>query len=65
MTAAECKPCMQEYLLQLNRKLEFVANNEAACETAAYTDVAPELERLRLKALSKVRDFIMTRQACS
>ena len=26
-----------------------------------YQDVAPELERLRLKALTKVREFVMTR----
>lgn len=52
---------LQEYLLQLNKKLEFVASNESARETAAYADIAPELERLRLKALSKIREFIMTK----
>lgn len=52
---------MQDFLLQLNKKLEFVANHESARETAAYADVAPELERLRLKAISKIRDFLMTR----
>ena len=52
---------MQDYLLQLHKKLDFVNGNEAARETAAYIDVAPELERLRLKALSKVREFTMTR----
>jgi len=45
----------------LHKKLEYVERNEAARETAAYQDVAPELERLRLKALTKVREFIMTR----
>lgn len=32
-------------------------------ETAAYQDVAPELERLRIKALTKAREFLMTRCA--
>ena len=54
-----CPP--QDLLLQLHKKLDFVNGSEAARETAAYIDVAPELERLRLKALSKVREFTMTR----
>ena len=52
---------VQDYLTQLHKKLDFVEQDESARQTAAYRDVAPELERLRLKALTKVREFLMTR----
>ena len=47
----------QEHLTELERKLDFLQQNESARETAAYADVAPELERLRIKALTKVREL--------
>ena len=52
---------MQEHLSELERKLDYLEQNESVRETAAYADVAPELERLRIKAITRVREFIMTR----
>jgi hypothetical protein len=45
----------------LHKKLDFADKNEAARESAAYRDVAPELEKLRVTALHKCRDALMTR----
>eukprot|EP00899_Mesostigma_viride_P022961 jgi/Mesvir1/384/Mv11278-RA.2 len=49
------------YLLVLNRKLRFMEEDELAKRSAVKLDVEPELERLRLKAVSKVRDFLLKR----
>lgn len=51
----------QEHLLNLHKKLNFLEKNEAAQNSAAYKDVAPELEKLRVKAISKSRDYLMQR----
>ena len=44
--------------LQLNEKVSF-AKTDAAAATAAAGDIAPELEKLRLKAVQKVKDFLL------
>ncbi|GAB4822229.1 hypothetical protein N2152v2_009275 [Parachlorella kessleri] len=48
-------------LQQLSNKLEFVEKDDLARFSAAYRDVAPELERLRVKAIARCRDFLMER----
>ena len=53
----------QEHLLALHKKLEFVRTSEAAARSAAMQDIAPELERLRAKAVAKSREFLMARCA--
>ena len=45
-------------MLQLNEKVSF-AKTDAAAATAAAGDIAPELEKLRLKAVQKVKDFLL------
>jgi predicted Holliday junction resolvase-like endonuclease len=52
---------VQEHLLALHKKLEFVRGNEMAAKSAAMHDIAPELERLRAKAVTKSRDLLMAR----
>lgn len=52
---------VQEHLLALHKKLEFVRSNELAAKSAAMQDIAPELERLRAKAVIKSRDLLMAR----
>lgn len=54
---------VQDHLVALHKKLDFAEKNEAARESAAYRDVAPELEKLRVTALHKCRDFLMTRSS--
>ncbi|KAK9822680.1 hypothetical protein WJX81_008329 [Elliptochloris bilobata] len=51
----------QEHLEALQRKLEFAEHSETAQESAAFRDVAPELERLRAKAVAKAREILMAR----
>lgn len=46
-------------LVELSHKLEFVSNDEEARKSAAYRDVAPELERLRIKSIGRCRDFLL------
>ena len=55
--------CLQEHLLALHKKLEFAKSSEAAAKSAAMQDIAPELERLRAKAVTKSRDILMNRHA--
>ncbi len=43
-----------EYLLALDKKLKFVHEDEIARTSAAKRDLEPALEKLRIKALSKV-----------
>jgi hypothetical protein len=56
---------LQEHLLALHKKLAFVKANELAAKSAAMQDIAPELERLRAKAVIKSRDLLMARYARS
>jgi len=48
-----------EYLLSLNQKLKFLKGDESAMSSAASHDLEPVIEKLRIKAVSKVRDFLM------
>ena len=56
-----CSCALQEHLLTLHKKLEFARSSEAASKSAAMQDIAPELERLRAKAVTKSRDLLMSR----
>lgn len=46
-------------LRSLHGKLEFVKGDPRAGRAAALGDVEPELEKLRIKAVSRVRDYLM------
>lgn len=48
-----------EYLLSLNQKVKFIRGDETALSSAAYQDMEPVIEKLRLKAVSKVREFLL------
>ena len=48
-------------LTQLNQKLAFVLEDPSARTSASIREVAPELERLRVQAVHKVRDFLIHR----
>jgi hypothetical protein len=47
------------HLNDLSDKLDFVLQDEATRRSAAYRDIAPELERLRLKAVGRCREFLL------
>jgi len=49
------------YILELQNKLEFTTMDEKAKTAAALKDVEPELERMRVKAVAKVREFLLQR----
>ena len=55
---AEVNESYLDFVLQLNEKVSF-AKTDAAAATAAAGDIAPELEKLRLKAVQKVKDFLL------
>ncbi|KAK9819744.1 hypothetical protein WJX72_001832 [[Myrmecia] bisecta] len=59
--ASEVDEGFHEHLLALHKKLEFLESNETAQSSASFRDVAPELERLRVRAIGKARDYLMTR----
>lgn len=50
-------------LQSLDRKLQFALHDPAAQGCAALQDVLPELERLRAKAVAKVREFLLLKVA--
>ncbi len=52
---------VQEHLEALQKKLEFAERSDTVQESAAFRDVAPELERLRAKAVAKAREILMAR----
>ena len=52
---------VQEHLEALQKKLEFAERSDTVQESAAFRDVAPELERLRTKAVAKAREILMAR----
>lgn len=56
---AEVNEDYLEYLLELNKKLKFMSGNEVARASLAKRELDPPLEKLRIKAVSKVRDFLM------
>ncbi|MEW5309332.1 MAG: hypothetical protein WDW38_001227 [Sanguina aurantia] len=48
-----------EYLLLLDKKLKFVSEDETAASSQAKRDLDPALQKLRIKALAKVREFLL------
>lgn len=48
-----------EYLLELDKKLRFMSLNDVAKVSQSKRDLEPALEKLRIKAVSKVRDFLL------
>lgn len=46
------------YLTKLDRKLEFIDGDEKAKNSKAVSEVKPELEKLRIKAVSKVTKLV-------
>lgn len=48
-------------LMELHRKLEYVQSDENIRQSAAFRDVAIEMERLRLGAVRRCRDFFVSR----
>lgn len=59
MEAPPASPEFSSALQQLAAKLAFVAADEGVRRSAAYRDVAPELERLRLAAVTRCRDLLL------
>eukprot|EP00890_Picochlorum_soloecismus_P006750 jgi/Picsp_1/8/NSC_00008-R1_vacuolar protein sorting-associated protein 52 homolog len=48
-------------VMELRRKLEYVQSDENIRQSAAFRDVAIEMERLRLGAVRRCRDFFVSR----
>ncbi|KAF0539370.1 Vps52-domain-containing protein [Gigaspora margarita] len=48
------------YLMELNKKMTYVKNGQTN-NIKAIRDVGPELEKLRLKATEKIRDFLLNK----
>eukprot|EP00741_Cyanophora_paradoxa_P006469 tig00001003_g6264.t1 len=49
-----------EYLQQLDRKIESIEAGSTK-DTLASRDLEPQIEKLRMKAVAKVREFLLTR----
>jgi hypothetical protein len=47
------------YLVALRTKLAFCSGDALVKKAAALQDVEPELEKLRVKATARVRDFML------
>ncbi|GAQ91388.1 vacuolar protein sorting-associated protein [Klebsormidium nitens] len=58
---AEVSDAYLAYLTTLNRKLHFAATDPTARTAAALKDVEPELERLRIRAVAKSREFLLNK----
>ena len=73
LTGKEVNDAYMEYIVNLNSKLTYVTQARPAAdgssldlaprETAAGQELAPKLERLRLKAVAKARDYFLHRIA--
>ena len=62
MEESEVNESYLDYVLELNKKVTF-AKQDATTMTSACADIAPELEKLRLKSVQKIRDFLLGRVA--
>lgn len=60
MEAAPESDSFLEALRHLDRKLRFIASDEQARTSVAYRDVAPELERLKVAAISRGREAVVS-----
>mmetsp|Transcript_8066 Transcript_8066/g.15255 ORF Transcript_8066/g.15255 Transcript_8066/m.15255 type:complete len:644 (-) Transcript_8066:844-2775(-) len=58
---AEVNEAYLQYLVALQDKLKFCAGDPLVHKAAALQDVEPELERLRVKAVGRVRDFMLAK----
>jgi hypothetical protein len=61
-TIMEAPPASAQFsdaLSQLSAKLAFVSGDEKVRRSAAFRDVAPELERLRLAAVTRCRQLLL------
>ncbi len=59
---AEVNEQYLDHVLELNKKCAF-ARQPSTSMTSACADIAPELEKLRLKSVQKIRDFLLGRVA--
>ena len=48
-------------MLMLNKKLKVVSTDSTVRASKAFKDVDPELEKLRVKAITKAREFLLQR----
>ena len=60
LTEDEVDAVWLEYLLTINKQMRFVKANQHR-PIKALENVGPELEKLRLKAVSTIRDFFVSR----
>ncbi|CAB5203064.1 unnamed protein product [Rhizophagus irregularis] len=60
ITEGEVDEIWLAYLTELNKKMTYVKRNQKM-NVKAIKDVGPELEKLRLKATEKIRDFLLTK----
>ncbi|RIA99439.1 Sac2-like protein, partial [Glomus cerebriforme] len=60
ITEGEVDEIWLAYLTELNKKMTYVKRNQKK-NIKAIKDVGPELEKLRLKATEKIRDFLLTK----
>ena len=64
----EVNEAYMEYLLSLNTKLKYCSTKASSasslglvpCDTPAVEDVRPHMEKLRVNAVAKIRDFLVT-----
>jgi len=56
--AAEVNETYLEYVTELNSKVRF-AKQEGAQRTMAYRDISTDIEKLRLRAAQRMRDFLL------
>ncbi|GAB5589033.1 Vacuolar protein sorting-associated protein 52 [Umbelopsis nana] len=60
ITESDVDDVWLQYLLELNKKMRFVKANQNK-PIRALQDIGPELEKLRLKAASTIRDFFVNK----
>ena len=57
---AEVDEAYLGHVQELNKKVQF-AKLESTAMTSACADISPELEKLRIKSVQKIRDFLLDR----
>lgn len=50
-----------EFVMSLHKKLDFVSKSNEAAGSHAFTSIIGELEKLKLKAIGKIREFLIYR----
>lgn len=56
---AEVNETYLQYLVELHKKIQFVTGKSD--DIAAKKDVEPELEKLKLRAVAKIREFLLNK----